>query len=314
MHNQPKVKTTADKQREKLEASKKRAAEYIVLRDQVLAMRENNDFSQEALKQTMVVLNLTSECYTCWNYRKKIIEELEKAEPENKSKLHQNELSWTQQLLSAHHKSYNIWYHRQWITKRMENIDWAKEIQLCNAALDRDQRNFHCWSYRRYVANTFAVPMEDELRFTTAKIEQNFSNYSSWHQRSNLLQKMYAANPEGFLGVLQEDLELVQNAFYTSPEDQSGWFYHRWLVGMCKKYVESATFQQILEAELAKVEELLEEEPNSKWPMLTTVLLMLEQDTSSSEKTREVIQERLTKLQEVDPGHKNYYISLGCAH
>jgi len=39
----------------------------------------------------------------------------------------------------------------------------------------------------RYVAQRAGRHLEDELAFTTHKIEQNFSNYSAWHYRTSLL-------------------------------------------------------------------------------------------------------------------------------
>ena len=58
-----------------------------------------------------------------------------------------------------------------------------------------------------------------EIRFTYDKICQNFSNYSAWHYRSKLIDT----------AELLDDFEMIKNAVYTEPKDQSAWLYHRWL-------------------------------------------------------------------------------------
>ena len=67
------------------------------------------------------------------------------------------------------------------------------------------------------------ITVEEEIAFTTEKIRNNFSNYSSWHLRSKLLPRLTPT-------ILEAELDLIQNAAFTDPNDQSVWFYHKWLV------------------------------------------------------------------------------------
>ncbi|KAI9484081.1 MAG: hypothetical protein EXX96DRAFT_477207 [Benjaminiella poitrasii] len=108
-----------------------------------------------------------------------------------------------------------------------------------------DARNFHGWNYRRYVVNHLRknsdeIPkiVKDEYEFTTRKINQSFSNYSAWHQRSKLLPEIVATmSSEEKNQVAIDELNLVKNAIYTDPDDQSAWLYYWWLLGRASEEV-----------------------------------------------------------------------------
>lgn len=88
---------------------------------------------------------------------------------------------------------------------------------------------------------------QDEFDFTTEKINRNFSNYSAWHYRSRLFPRrameLHAAGEgDGTVGMslLAPELELVRQAAFTEPDDQSAWLYQRWLFGQVARILRGA--------------------------------------------------------------------------
>jgi len=205
---------------------------------QILTMKHSKELSEEALLLTAEVLRTNPDIHTLWNYRKEIIGffKTSKSEEELCSQL-STELYLTEVCLKANPKSYYTWFHRLWSLDNLPQPDLKRELALCSKYLQLDSRNFHCWDYRRSIVSRLQVPPSEELSFTTEKIEQDFSNYSSWHYRSKLLPQI-SPDPLGVRPIDEashlKELDLTENAAFTDPNDQSAWFYQRWLLGRCE--------------------------------------------------------------------------------
>ncbi|XP_056381715.1 geranylgeranyl transferase type-2 subunit alpha isoform X1 [Hyla sarda] len=235
MHGRIKVKTTLEQQEAKRKEREKKLQLYVSATQAALNKREAGQLDKEALEITAQILTLNPDFASLWNLRREVFLALgaDRSDEEMRS-LYLAELFFLESCLRVNPKSYGTWYHRCWVMQHMPEPDWSRELTLCNRFLEIDERNFHCWDYRRFVTQSFHVPHADELEFTSSLITKNFSNYSSWHYRSKLLPQIHP-DPQ-HLGratekVLLSELELVQNAFFTDPNDQSAWFYNRWLLG-----------------------------------------------------------------------------------
>lgn len=113
----------------------------------------------------------------------------------------------------------------------------------------------HCWDFRRLLVNKIGISLSDELQFSQNLLNENFSNYSSWHYRSTL-QKINEEN-------VDHEITLVQNAVFTDPADSSAWFYLRWVLS--NPSISKERKQELLEA----FEQLEELEPDCKCEFCT---------------------------------------------
>lgn len=233
MHGRVKVKTTAEQEEEKRKEREQKLKIYKAASQRVIEKRQNRELDDELLHITAQILQSNPDYTTMWNIRREVFA----AHFENSCKRTvedgAGELLVTETALQKNPKSYGAWSHRAWAMEAFPDMDWSKELHLCNLFLERDERNFHCWDYRRFVCAHAKVTAEMELAFTMDRIASNFSNYSAWHYRSSLLPTVHPGPREGSVqeDILLEEYSLVQNATFTDPGDQSAWFYHRWLTG-----------------------------------------------------------------------------------
>ncbi|XP_078501071.1 geranylgeranyl transferase type-2 subunit alpha [Lissotriton helveticus] len=235
MHGRVKVKTSEEQQEAKRKEREKKLQIFITKTSTIFEKRRNGELDKEVLDLSNQILGANPDFASFWNLRREVFLQLEKAtSKEELSLLYKGELQFLESCLRVNPKSYGTWHHRTWVMGRAPEPDWGRELQLCNKFLDTDERNFHCWDYRRFVVSHSQVLAKEELEFTHSLITKNFSNYSSWHYRSKLLPQIYP-DPQRQGRVTEEillkELEMVQNAFFTDPNDQSAWFYHRWLLG-----------------------------------------------------------------------------------
>lgn len=318
MHGVKRVRQSRQAVEAKRLREKAKIDEYLALTRDVISRKKNQDWSQDALHLTSQLLQVNPEFYTIWNYRRNIFLNgvfLHSSLEEINARI-SDDLSTTMAALKAHPKVYWIWNHRRWCLENTppgpgsdehgdvdgwRKANWDKELSVVEKMLDVDPRNFHAWGYRRYVLASMSNKRSEksELAYTSRKIEANISNFSAWHQRSKVITSLREGSGIPPIKSREEEFELLRNAMYTDPNDQSVWMYHRWLMGLGED-------REVLESEIRAIRELLDEQPDSKWCMESIVYytrLLLRNHPSNIDTTKLVAdcQELLRRLEILDP-------------
>jgi len=206
----------------------------------------------------------------------------------------QTEMVLVRRLLAVDSRNFHAWSYWRWLTARMQ-LPAAECLAYTAQQLRENFSNYSAWHARTTLLAAAAapprVPTLDEM------LAQGSGGATAGAPHTlpsaNTGMPDAAAVPAA---VLDEEFDLVHKALWTEPKDQSAWLYHRWLLGCClaaagisaavrgpshatspsgsssssQQQGQAATvLQSRLEREAAMCEELLLEEPEAKWPLLT---------------------------------------------
>ena len=265
MHGRLKVRTSEEQaERKRLEREKKLKI-YQNAMSKCFDLIKSETYTLDGIKLSEQILMNNVDIQTLWNFRRNILESLKNtSNEENVIEYYKNEMSLTENCLKQNAKSYPCWHHRRWclIKSNQDNygtksevLSWTHELKLCNQFLSLDERNFHCWKHRLFVVDNGKLSKSDELNFMYEKIGSNFSNYSAWHYRSKLIEDLYYKNQIDS-NIFKNELNLIENALFTDPNDQSAWIYEKWLLlEYQRSHIKELTFNALnsnLEFKFAK--------------------------------------------------------------
>ena len=284
MHGRKKVPLSEAKKIERIEQTKSLKEGY----ENAMNFINNPGKLKEFAETKTPILMKLSDFTTVWRIRKQYFKE-------NPTKENlKTELEISLEVIKRNPKSYWAWHHRRWCLELMKEEDVSEEVDLTTKLLIQfnDFRNFHAWRHRRWAVMKMGNMYDAELENTSDFLGKDCSNYSAWHYRSQL--------PVEFNFV--KEIKLTENAMWTDPNDQSSWFYYRWLLH--RPSIKSN--QKLLQDQFNSLQELIEDGGNCKYPYLASLWIQRLLDNPDEEK----IQELKKKLCEIDPIRAPYYNEL----
>jgi geranylgeranyl transferase type-2 subunit alpha len=268
---------------------------------------------QTELTLTQAALQRNPKAYGAWMHRKWIVQHAQAS-----SSVLQSELALTAQFLKLDERNFHCWNYRRFV------------VGCLSAAAAADSKPdsilFYTGQWATPAMGIQLVPsppgtlecpitppppitnelLQTEWEFTAEKIQENFSNFSAFYYRSQIL--------PGYLGMVaddarlyvwQEELQLIENAVCTEPDDQTAWWYQALLFSYDDTVFPLEPLRERLLEQGELLRELLEDSPNSKWVLLGLHRL-LEKLQIEFEEQRQILQ----KLQQVDPDRSQRYQEL----
>ena len=167
---------------------------------------------------------------------------------------------------------------------------------------------------------------EQEFEYTTKMIKTNLSNFSAWHYRSQLIPRLLMereADGNARQKFLDAEFELITQALYTDPYDQSLWFYHQYLMSTLDPLNAQATSilqpcsnaerLHYLEQELDSVKDMLDGAEDCKYiyqALLEYSRRYIDVEAGNKKVTTKEMKDWLSELRKVDPLREGRWLDL----
>ncbi|CAI5463753.1 unnamed protein product [Closterium sp. Yama58-4] len=225
--------------------------------------RKKAFLADEELKLIEAALRTNPKCYGAWHHRKWLFA-LSATEPlpslgaslgPNLQQVRINlrteariarEQKLLGMMLSADDRNFHAWDYWRFIS-HVARMSPAKDLAFTMERINANFSNYSAWHSRSKLllklhARSPPTPTDSEAGglphprpFLPSLLSLPFPFSFSPAPHSKLLPKLHSSQAPSEAGglpqaALEEECELVRQAFFTEPDDQSGWMYQHWLL------------------------------------------------------------------------------------
>ena len=313
----------------------------------LLLGRKQEDWRSGELALTQAGLEKNPKAYGAWFHRKWVLQQQQVGSSSTTTiQLLSTELALTEQFLQRDERNFHCWNYRRFLVGlelggNHNSGEWlvptGGDGVVVGPQLLLLQSNEDHHTAVATDDNTTQEILQREWDFTKTKIVQNFSNFSAFHYRSKLLLLVDDDTKGGWSPTLKNDesdtllltvyqriaesewKDLMENIMFTEPDDQTIWWYHRfvldWIPAKEGDWY-TAWLQTQAETLQVLVEDTNEESGGCKWALLG-YHLVLSRLIATSAGSLEQIQEWeaqlatiLDQLLVVDPDRAQRYQTM----
>lgn len=168
--------------------------------------------------------------------------------------------------------------------------------------------------------------VEDEFAYTTKMIGVDLSNFSAWHNRSQLILRLLEerrADDVARKAFLEAELGIIGEALNVGPEDQSLWYYHQYMISQVIGHPSIPTIAPALSAaeraayvrkEIDNIKDLLEDYEDIKLiyeALLEYSLVLKRLGEQGQIESNENPYQWLAKVRKLDPMRAGRWDDIG---